>query len=63
MPRFNGLEALGLTRAQGLDIPFIIVSGHITDNTAVAAMKSGAYDFIEKPVNPTRLKNILQNAG
>src|SRR5512135_2961660 len=42
MPRFNGLEALALTRAQGLDVPFIIVSGHITDNTAVAAMKAGA---------------------
>ena len=39
MPQFNGLAALALVKAKGLDLPFIIVSGHITDDTAVAAMK------------------------
>jgi len=48
MPSFNGLEALGLVRAQGLDLPFIIVSGQITDDTAVAAMKAGAHDYVMK---------------
>jgi PAS domain S-box-containing protein len=48
MPRFNGLEALALVKAKGLDLPFIIVSGHITDNTAVGAMKAGAHDYVMK---------------
>jgi PAS domain S-box-containing protein len=48
MPRFNGLEALALVKARGLDLPFIIVSGHITDDTAVAAMKAGAHDYVMK---------------
>jgi len=48
MPHFNGLEALALVKSHGLDIPFIIVSGHITDNTAVAAMKAGAHDYVMK---------------
>jgi len=38
MPRFGGLEALALVKKKGLDLPFIIVSGHITEDTAVAAM-------------------------
>ena len=54
MPRFNGLEALGLVKQHQLDIPFIIVSGHITDDTAVAAMKAGAHDYVMKD-NLTRL--------
>lgn len=48
MPRFNGLAALALVREHGLDLPFIIVSGHITDDTAVAAMKAGAHDYVMK---------------
>jgi len=48
MPHFNGLEALGLAREHHLDIPFIIVSGHISDDTAVAAMKAGAHDYVMK---------------
>jgi len=48
MPRFNGLAALEMVKSRGLDIPFIIVSGHITDDTAVAAMKAGAHDYVMK---------------
>jgi PAS domain S-box-containing protein len=48
MPQFNGLDALALVRYKGLDLPFIIVSGHITDDTAVAAMKAGAHDYVMK---------------
>ncbi len=59
MPRFNGLEALSLVKAQGLDLPFIIVSGHITDNTAVAAMKAGAHDYVMKD-NLARLGPAVQ---
>src|ERR1041385_8887629 len=48
MPRFGGLQALALVREKGLGLPFIIVSGHITEDTAVAAMKAGAHDYVMK---------------
>jgi two-component system, NarL family, sensor histidine kinase UhpB len=48
MPKFDGLAALALVKDLGLDVPFIIVSGHITEDTAVAAMKAGAHDYVMK---------------
>jgi len=48
MPRFTGLQALALFRAHKLDIPFLVVSGAIGEDTAVEAMKSGAHDYIMK---------------
>lgn len=48
MPHFNGLSALALVKEHKMDVPFIIVSGHITDDTAVAAMKAGAHDYVMK---------------
>lgn len=44
LPGFSGLEALKIINDRGLDIPCIIVSGKITDETAVTAMKAGARD-------------------
>ncbi len=48
MPGFGGLEALELFQQKGLDTPFIILSGHIGEELAVAAMKAGASDYIMK---------------
>jgi signal transduction histidine kinase/response regulator of citrate/malate metabolism len=48
MPKFSGLAALELVRARALDIPFIIVSGAIGEDTAVLAMKGGAHDYLLK---------------
>ena len=48
MPCFNGVQALKLTQEKGLDIPFIIVSGSIGEDVAVAAMKAGAHDYLMK---------------
>ncbi|HYT03775.1 MAG TPA: response regulator [Gemmatimonadales bacterium] len=48
MPRFSGTAALALVRARGLDIPFICVSGTITEEIAVSAMKAGANDYVTK---------------
>ena len=59
MPHFNGLAALALVKEKGLDLPFIIVSGHITDDTAVAAMKAGAHDYVMKD-NLARLGSAVQ---
>ena len=59
MPAFDGLSALAMVKARGLDLPFIIVSGHITDDTAVAAMKAGAHDYVMKD-NLARLGPALE---
>ena len=48
MPGFNALEALAIVKRHGLDMPFIIVSGAIGEDTAVAAMKAGAHDYLMK---------------
>jgi signal transduction histidine kinase len=48
LPGFDGLAALALVKKKGLDLPFIIVSGYITEETAVAAMKAGAHDYVMK---------------
>ena len=48
MPGFNGVDALAAFRSTGLDIPFIFFSGTIGEETAVAAMKAGASDYVMK---------------
>jgi signal transduction histidine kinase/FixJ family two-component response regulator len=48
MPYFSGLAALELLKKSGLDIPFIVVSGTIGEDLAVAAMKAGAHDYMMK---------------
>jgi K+-sensing histidine kinase KdpD len=48
MPGFSSLEALRLLHSKGFDIPFIIVSGQMGEDTAVSAMKAGAQDYIMK---------------
>lgn len=48
LPRFSGLQALALFRETGLDIPFLVVSGNIGEDTAVEAMRAGARDYIMK---------------
>jgi signal transduction histidine kinase len=48
LPQFDGLSALALVKERGLDLPFIIVSGYIAEDTAVAAMKAGAHDYVMK---------------
>lgn len=48
MPQFNAPAALALLQARDLDIPFIIVSGTIGEDIAVAAMKAGAHDYLIK---------------
>ncbi|BAU63756.1 response regulator receiver modulated diguanylate cyclase/phosphodiesterase [Stanieria sp. NIES-3757] len=48
LPRFSAIEALDLLKEDNLDLPFIIVSGKIGEDTAVAAMKAGAHDYFIK---------------
>lgn len=48
MPQFDGLQALDIVKEHRLDIPFVLVSGTVGEDTAVVAMKSGAHDYIMK---------------
>ena len=48
MPGFNGMEALRLVRDEGFDLPFILVSGAIGEETAVEIMQGGACDYVMK---------------
>jgi signal transduction histidine kinase len=48
MPNFDGLKALELLKRSGKDIPFILISGMIGEETAVAALKAGANDYLLK---------------
>jgi PAS domain S-box-containing protein len=59
LPGFTGVEALQVFRATGLDIPFIFFSGTIGEETAVAAMKAGASDYVMKQ-NIARLAPVLE---
>ena len=48
LPRFSALEALSLLKDTGLDVPFIIVSGTVNEDSAVRAMRGGAHDYLQK---------------
>ncbi len=60
MPRFDAPAALALLRARGLDIPFIIVSGTVGEDTAVAAMRAGAHDYFLKDKLGPRLSAAVE---
>jgi two-component system, cell cycle sensor histidine kinase and response regulator CckA len=59
MPRFSGVDALALVRKKRAEVPFIFVSGTIGEETAVAAMRNGAQDYLMKG-NLTRLVPAVQ---
>src|SRR3954469_5236926 len=61
MPRMDGLELLQKLAQDSQPVAVVVLTAQGNVDTAVQAMKIGAYDFIEKPVNPTRLRTILQN--
>ncbi len=48
LPEFSGPEALRMVRATGLDLPFIMLSGVMTETTAVESMRAGAHDYVTK---------------
>ncbi len=60
--RLDGLQLLESVKAQHPDLPVVMISGHGNIETAVAAIKHGAYDFIEKPFKADRLLLIADRA-
>ena len=62
MPRLDGIDVLKHVKKNNLFIPFILLTGHGNIDTAVNAMKIGAFDFIEKPPDLNRLLISIRNA-
>ncbi|HEX5169099.1 MAG TPA: ATP-binding protein [Cyclobacteriaceae bacterium] len=61
LPQFNSIEALELCRASNLDVPFILVTGAVSEEFAVNILKKGADDYVLKS-NLTRLPSAITNA-
>lgn len=59
MPGMSGLEVIGRVHAIDPDIILVVITGYATIDTAVEAMKSGAYDFLPKPFSPEELRLIV----
>lgn len=62
MPKLDGIEFLDKAREHNPDVPVIMISGHGTIETAVEAVKKGAYDYISKPPDLNRLLITIRNA-
>ncbi len=62
MPKMDGLEVLDKLKKEGTEAQIIMISGHGTLETAVDAVKKGAYDFISKPPDLNRLLITVRNA-
>ena len=58
----DGLELLDLVKTLDADLPVVMISGHGNIETAVSALKRGAYDFIEKPFKSDRLVVVIERA-
>ena len=63
MPQMDGVELLTKLIAEGIDTPIVMISGHADIETAVDCIKKGAFDFIEKPLDLTRVLITVKNAA
>ena len=62
MPKLDGMELLNKLNEQNIDSPIVMMSGHGNIETAVEAVKKGAYDFLAKPIDLNRLLVTVRNA-
>lgn len=62
MPKIDGIELIDKIREKDVDVAIVMISGHGTIDTAVEAIKKGAYDFISKPLDLNRLLITIRNA-
>lgn len=62
MPKMEGIEVLERIKEFSSEVPVIMISGHGTIDTAIEAIKKGAYDFIEKPLDLNRILITIKNA-
>ncbi len=61
MPRMDGIEVMEEVKKIDKDVPVIIITAYATVDTAVKAMKEGAYEYIVKPFNPEEISIIIRN--
>ena len=62
MPKMDGMEVLLQMQQRSVDTPVVMISGHANIETAVEALKKGAFDFIEKPLDLNRTLVAIRNA-
>ncbi|MBP6625322.1 MAG: sigma-54-dependent Fis family transcriptional regulator [Chitinophagaceae bacterium] len=62
MPKLDGIELLEKIQSEGITVPIIMISGHGSTDTAVEAVRKGAFDYISKPPDLNRLLITLRNA-
>src|SRR5437763_11666425 len=62
MPKVDGIEFLEKAKQTDSDVPIIVISGHGNIDTAVEAVKKGAFDYISKPPDLNRMLITLRNA-
>src|SRR5213080_3072802 len=62
MPKLDGIALVRALREEQPDTPVVIITGRGTIDAAVEAIREGVFDFVEKPLEPARLKVILQRA-
>ena len=62
MPGMDGMEILARIRERSTEIQVIVITGYATVETAIEAMKQGAYDFIPKPFEPDQLRIVVNRA-
>ena len=62
MPKMGGIEVLQALRKEGIEVPTIVITAHGSIETAVEAMKEGAYDFITKPIDANHFDIVVRKA-
>ena len=62
MPQVGGIEVLRRLRSERINIPIIVITAHGSIETAVEAMKEGAYDFVTKPVDASHFDVVVRKA-
>lgn len=62
LPDMSGLEAFDLIRAKDSRLPVIVVTGSGSSDTAIQAMKLGAFDYVNKPIEVARLQELVEHA-
>ncbi len=63
MPDMDGYQVLEAVKSEGIDSMIIVISGDIQPDAHARVTKLGAIDFIQKPVNPEKLQEVLRKYG
>lgn len=62
LPKMDGMDTLKIIKGKNRSVPVIMISGHSKIDTAVDAIKHGAYDFLEKPLSLEKVLVLIRNA-